>query len=76
MKLREINLQATRSQRPRRPSEAFQRLMSVRIFSDADIDWCTERVRYYIRRGNLAVYALERAVADFRRLKARQVSGA
>jgi hypothetical protein len=36
-------------------------------WSDQDVAWCSERVRYYIRRGHLVVYALERAVADFRR---------
>lgn len=39
-------------------------------FSDRDIDWMSERVRFYIRRGSFAAYAIEHAVDDFRKLNA------
>jgi hypothetical protein len=43
---------------------------SATNFSDKDVDWMSERVRFYIRRGSLAVYAIEHAVVDFRKLHA------
>jgi hypothetical protein len=41
--------------------------VSARQYSDDDIAWLTDRVRYYIRKGFLTVYALDRAVTDFRK---------
>ena len=38
-----------------------------RQFSDDDVDKISERVRYYIRKGFQAVYAIERAVTDFKK---------
>lgn len=37
-------------------------------YSDEDIAWMSERVRYYIRKGLQTVCAIDRAKADFRKL--------
>lgn len=39
----------------------------MKKFSDDDITWMTERVRYYIRKGIHTIYAIDRAKADFRK---------
>jgi hypothetical protein len=36
--------------------------------SDAEIEWASERTRYYIRRGYTVPDAIERALADLRAL--------
>lgn len=36
--------------------------------TNKEVAWCSERVRYYIRQGFQAVYAIERAVVDLRKL--------
>jgi hypothetical protein len=41
--------------------------VSARQYSDEDIVWLTERVRYYLRKGIQTVYAIDRAKADFRK---------
>lgn len=41
-----------------------------KALSDQDVDWCSERVRFYIRQGNEVVFAIERALADHRKLNA------
>lgn len=37
--------------------------------NDRDIEWCSERVRYYIRKSFTVPMALERALADLRALQ-------
>lgn len=43
----------------------------MKQFSDEDIKWMSERVRYYIRKGIQTVCAIDRAVADLRKLESR-----
>lgn len=35
-------------------------------FTDEEIEWCSERVRFYIRKNFTVPRALERALFDFR----------
>jgi hypothetical protein len=43
-------------------------MATKREYTDKEINWMSERVRFYIRQGNQAIYAIERAKADFRKL--------
>jgi hypothetical protein len=38
-----------------------------RQYTDDDVEWISERVRYYIRKGFQAVYAIDRAKTDFQK---------
>jgi hypothetical protein len=40
----------------------------MRKFTDEEIEWCSERVRYYIRKCFTVPMAIERAIADLRAL--------
>jgi hypothetical protein len=40
----------------------------MRKFTDKEIEWCSERVRYYIRRCFTVTVAIERAIADLKAL--------
>jgi len=40
-----------------------------RDYTDEEIEWMSERVRYYIRKGIQTVYALDRAKADLQKLR-------
>jgi hypothetical protein len=43
----------------------------MRTFTDKEIKWLTERVRYYVRHQNYTSIpnAIERAIADLRAMK-------
>lgn len=36
--------------------------------TDKDVDWCSERVRFYLRQGSEVPCAIDRAITDFRAL--------